>query len=240
MEVHPPEHPIHTVREFLIHMFAIILGLLIAIGLEQTVEAIHHRHQRHRLEEDFRNEAARNARILQKHLDVNIPELVQFHAELNAVRAAVPHGGFVDLQLPPEQPGDKGLMYAPERNVWPVASFTGAVALLPEAEAQAYAYLDFQAGEDARDVERIRDVSAQLARFSLATGHDVRPGVHLHLTLAQRDDLLTVLAAQTQQLYQLLRRDNLYMLTCELIAQGVTSIDELEKPHFMVTRQYAP
>lgn len=38
MEVHPPEHPIFTWKQFFSHMAVIVLGLLIAIGLEQTVE----------------------------------------------------------------------------------------------------------------------------------------------------------------------------------------------------------
>lgn len=45
MEIHPPEHPLHTRRDFLIHMGTITLGLLIALGLEATVEYAHHRHQ---------------------------------------------------------------------------------------------------------------------------------------------------------------------------------------------------
>ena len=45
IEVHPPHENVHTWRQFLIHIAAITIGLLIAIGLEQTVEYFHHRHQ---------------------------------------------------------------------------------------------------------------------------------------------------------------------------------------------------
>jgi hypothetical protein len=49
LDVHPPQHAAHTWRDFFIHIATIVLGLLIAIGLEQSVEAIHHRHQRQEL-----------------------------------------------------------------------------------------------------------------------------------------------------------------------------------------------
>ena len=48
LDVHPPHAPTHTWRDFLIHIATIVVGLLIAIGLEQTVEFFHHRHLTHR------------------------------------------------------------------------------------------------------------------------------------------------------------------------------------------------
>lgn len=45
MEVHPPDHPVMTWRQFFIHMATIVLGLLIAIALEQSVEKLHQRHE---------------------------------------------------------------------------------------------------------------------------------------------------------------------------------------------------
>jgi hypothetical protein len=45
LDVHPPHEAAHTWRDFLIHIATIVVGLLIAIGLEQTVEFFHHRHQ---------------------------------------------------------------------------------------------------------------------------------------------------------------------------------------------------
>jgi len=53
LDVHPPHHPTHTWRDFFLHNATIVIGLLIAIGLEQTVELIHHSHQRHELEENL-------------------------------------------------------------------------------------------------------------------------------------------------------------------------------------------
>jgi hypothetical protein len=40
LDVHPPHHAASTWRDFFIRIITIVIGLLIAIGLEQTVEAI--------------------------------------------------------------------------------------------------------------------------------------------------------------------------------------------------------
>jgi hypothetical protein len=45
LDVHPAHHAASTWREFFIHIATIVLGLLIAVGLEQTVEYIHHRRE---------------------------------------------------------------------------------------------------------------------------------------------------------------------------------------------------
>src|SRR5579862_4065971 len=45
LDVHVPHKSEHTWTDFFLHIATIVLGLLIAIGLEQTVEWVHHRHQ---------------------------------------------------------------------------------------------------------------------------------------------------------------------------------------------------
>jgi hypothetical protein len=44
LDVHPPHQPIHTWRDFFIHLVTITIGLLIALSLEATVEWLNHRH----------------------------------------------------------------------------------------------------------------------------------------------------------------------------------------------------
>jgi hypothetical protein len=52
LDVHAPHQAVHTWKDFFIHIATIVIGLLIAIGLEQTVEGFHHRSE------------ARDARVL--------------------------------------------------------------------------------------------------------------------------------------------------------------------------------
>jgi hypothetical protein len=43
MDVHPPHLPIHTWKDFLLHLLTITIGLFIALTLEASIESIHHR-----------------------------------------------------------------------------------------------------------------------------------------------------------------------------------------------------
>jgi hypothetical protein len=45
LDVHPAHHAASTWKEFFIHIATIVLGLIIAVGLEQLVERIHQRYE---------------------------------------------------------------------------------------------------------------------------------------------------------------------------------------------------
>jgi hypothetical protein len=64
LDVHPPHQPAHTWKDFFIHIATIVVGLLIAIGLEQTVEFFHHRHQLKEVRAQLAEERELDARIL--------------------------------------------------------------------------------------------------------------------------------------------------------------------------------
>ena len=56
LDVHPPHEAAHTWKDFFIHIATIVIGLLIAVSLEQTVEFFHHRHQRRELLESLKSD----------------------------------------------------------------------------------------------------------------------------------------------------------------------------------------
>jgi len=49
LDVHAPHQSVHTWKDFFVHIATICVGLLIAVGLEQAVEGVHHHHQREQL-----------------------------------------------------------------------------------------------------------------------------------------------------------------------------------------------
>lgn len=61
---HPPHHAVNTWHDFFIHIATIVVGLLIAISLEQTVEAIHHRNLAGEARENIQREIEDNIRIV--------------------------------------------------------------------------------------------------------------------------------------------------------------------------------
>jgi hypothetical protein len=67
IDIHPPHHATTTRRDFFIHLSTVVLGILIAIGLEQTVELIHEQHQR----QELREGAITDARIYLHDVDQN-------------------------------------------------------------------------------------------------------------------------------------------------------------------------
>src|SRR5580698_1736696 len=56
LDIHPAHHAASTWRDFFIHIATICIGLLIAIGLEQTVEALHRQHERSQIRESLHSE----------------------------------------------------------------------------------------------------------------------------------------------------------------------------------------
>src|SRR5215472_6958684 len=125
MEVHPPEHPIFTWKQFFIHMTTVCLGLLIALGLEQGVEALHRHHQRHQLEADLRAEGIRNlhnAIVALESSDRTARWQSQQAQELDRAAAQGKH------------------FSRPSDAVWTVAQSSTTLNLLPRSEAERYAH----------------------------------------------------------------------------------------------------
>ena len=69
LDVHPPHEATHTWKDFFIHIATIVIGLLIAVGLEQVVEVIHHRHQAEQIREALQRESQENSEIARVDLE---------------------------------------------------------------------------------------------------------------------------------------------------------------------------
>jgi hypothetical protein len=85
LDVHPPEHAAHTWRDFFIHIATIVVGLLIAVGLEQSVELSHRRHLLHQADHNLQVEFDENRATLAK----DERQLAQQTAHLSAILDAV-------------------------------------------------------------------------------------------------------------------------------------------------------
>jgi hypothetical protein len=90
LDVHPPVAAIHGWRDFFIHIATITIGLLIALGLEQTVEYVHHQDQLRTVRQQLAAELDENRRIA----TANSAEFARVGAELakdmEILRAARP------------------------------------------------------------------------------------------------------------------------------------------------------
>ena len=146
LDVHPAHHAASTWRDFFIHIATIVLGLLIAIGLEQTVELIHHRHQRHQLQEDLHNEAEQNLQVIDRDLKMQSLE-PWFDQAMRDATPASSHQDRIRITLPPAPclPGSVGTAefryFAPSQAVWTTAKEGSLVALLPVEQSRMQARL---------------------------------------------------------------------------------------------------
>lgn len=100
MEVHPPEHPIHTWRDFLIHIATIVVGLLIAIGLEQTVVQVEHHHEVAETRERLHEERETNIAYYKKNLFFIRETVGELHGNVRILTYLKAHPGSTPDQLP--------------------------------------------------------------------------------------------------------------------------------------------
>jgi hypothetical protein len=160
LDIHPAHHAASTWRDFFIHIATIVLGLLIAIGLEQTVEWMHHRHQLHQLEADLHTEGIRNLHIA----------LDNIHgAELRRQSDADQYAEFLlaarEHRAPAAYPAQFIMYTRPAYAVWTVAQQSGTLDLLPREDALSYARLY---GVVQSAVDQVKPINTALDRRNVA------------------------------------------------------------------------
>jgi hypothetical protein len=134
LDVHPPEHAAHTWRDFFIHIATIVVGLLIAVGLEQGVEWLHHRHQIETARERIHEEIVVNERIIEQN-EIHANEVIaHLDQDLLLLRLAESH----------QPPRDKDLDFSWNLQggydaAYQSAHNTGVLNLLPYDEVAMYA-----------------------------------------------------------------------------------------------------
>ena len=168
LDVHPPHHGISGVRDFFIHLLTITVGLLIALGLEAGVEALHHRSERKEAEATLREELTQNRLTLvknQKNSAQEREELAKVLAFLEDLREGRKGDSSVwDWNFNVEPLQSAG---------WHTASATGALSYMSYEEVQRFseAYQEQQLFEEA--------VARAISHFGLLAtyggyGHDPR------------------------------------------------------------------
>ena len=192
LDVHPPHAATHSWKDFFIHIATICVGLLIAIGLEQAVEAIHHRHERDVLIQEMRLEAERNILLLHTDIDRNIEKAAWNRTILTALQTSRPQDGIVTVTLPTHETYLPQI--SPSRAVWSVAKTNGKVALLSEREAEIYDRLETNAEAESRTQQAqeltITALQAQAVRLNL----HLASGATIHIPAADLPALTQALA----------------------------------------------
>ncbi|MES2392286.1 MAG: hypothetical protein V4555_11640 [Acidobacteriota bacterium] len=172
LDVHPPHEASHTWRDFFIHIATICVGLLIAIGLEQSVEALHRHHEHHQLQDALNRESRQ---ILFDTTRVEAGETLQIQwlrqAETQISDAARDHH-----PLAPLAPNPRFSWDLPDEPVYKAARASAKLDLLSDDETVVYGELDAvmtQIADKYKDqiaAQRRLDAFARELNFALPAG----------------------------------------------------------------------
>ncbi len=136
LDVHPPHKSIHGTGEFLLHLFTITIGLLIAVGIEGAVTRWEH----HKLANEARDmltaeirhnagntkDALREIEEQQKKMSYNIEQMAKIQANPKGPEAA-------DAKI------DAGYGSTSfEHTAWRTAQATGALSYMPYDQANKF------------------------------------------------------------------------------------------------------
>jgi hypothetical protein len=217
LDIHDAHHAASTWRDFFIHIATIVLGLMIAVSLEQAVEYFHHRHERRQLEEDLRAEA--EGRIPRNTADWD-------REGLQRGRAATVSGGFVTFVLPDRQQAQS--RPRPEDATWPAAKASGLVAVLPNQEIEGWDRVDNLAQMAGRDNDDLVKAGEDFRAVADRLGVSVAPGATVRVTPEERDELMRALALHYERMRHFMGVIASWQGASDAAVHGASSVDQMQ------------
>jgi hypothetical protein len=135
LDVHAPHQTVHTWKDFLVHIAAIAIGLLLALALERLAEYVHERRQLTEARRELALEVAENRRTWA----TNVTEAARIQQELDAdlrlIQAVRSHAPVGDRKF------DYSVrLYAVRDGAWQAVRQSGSLNLMPHEELQTYAW----------------------------------------------------------------------------------------------------
>jgi hypothetical protein len=174
LDVHAPHKPIEGIKEFLLHLFTITVGLLIALSLEGLVEWQHHRHLVHEAQASLYGEIERNAAALKGTSDQLHKEQADLKHDVSVLNHLIAAGKMPEHEHMTISFGIHGF----DNLGWKTAQATGASAYMSYSIAQQYADI-YTTQDELADAERqaARDAILSLAPFMDTDGKSPDPTV---------------------------------------------------------------
>lgn len=133
MEIHAPHEPVRSLKDFLYHMLTIVLGILIALGLEGLVEWNHHRHLVSETRQLLNFEIRENQAHLKQGLSLAPAVEQHVRSAIQLAQARENSHTVVNTALDLSF----GLFPLSSTN-WNTAQSSGALGLMEESEVQRY------------------------------------------------------------------------------------------------------
>ena len=133
MEIHAPDKPIHSKKEFLFHMLTVVLGILIALALDGIVTWAHHRVLVREARANIATELRNNKETIQK----AVPEIQERQKQLRAIISTI-DGIEKSRKVPKGKIGYSFASYELYSTAWKTASVSGAVTHMDYAQLKDY------------------------------------------------------------------------------------------------------
>jgi len=211
LDIHPPHHSPSTWRDFFLHIATIVVGLCIAIGLEQTVEALHHRHQVHEMEDALSQESLENRHVIQDDVALIASALPVIDANIASLEASRLNTGTKRIALTPF-PAIR--IFVPIDAAWLGMRDSALIAIVPRQLSTNYWKIDFMVQRSivvTQELNELKDKILAIEKLQTPTNP---------LTPTERDTLLMAYSEYAQKLSHL--HDSLDFLdtSLELALQG--------------------
>jgi hypothetical protein len=159
LDVHPIHAPVHGWRDFFIHIATIVVGLCIAVGIQQTVEFFHNRGRLAETRQALHLEREDNYKTFAANASAWRWVTAQLQNNLLVFQYLQQHPGTPQEKLP-------GILlwetsnYPFDSAVWEAAHQSGTIALIPREEIEANNGLYFF-------LQKVNDIQYESARAIL-------------------------------------------------------------------------
>lgn len=139
LDVHAPHEALHTWKGFFIHIATIVVGLFIAVALEQSVEAINRHNEVTALREDLHQESRQILADANKSQAAHLYEIRWLTTRIAQTQLAIQERH----PIGPRGPNDMPTYASPDIPLWRSAKAGGRSALLSKNEVNAYAEIEY-------------------------------------------------------------------------------------------------
>jgi hypothetical protein len=135
LDIHPSHQAARSWKDFFIHLGTIVIGLLIAISLEQSVEAMHHRQEVRETRTALQAEHQENVERFHRNVRKHLVSLALMHTNLRVLMYLREHPGTPEAKLP------GAVLWPifqeePLTAAWSTAERTNVIALMPAEEVR--------------------------------------------------------------------------------------------------------
>jgi hypothetical protein len=238
LDMHAPHQLVHTWKDFFIHIATIAVGLLLAVALEQSIEALHHRNQRLKLESEMHAVFESDAKVD----DEDLRKLARFRAYLAELRAAIQaHLGGQSSPAAPaaDDPRMAILIIYPSLAPYEAAKENGTVALLPTDRLRLYSRISYARDLTAASRDRWYAGLTALASFreryvdsagSLGIGEIAKSPELGSLSATELAEYARIVSASIKETDLVGARLKIFDIECQAILAGARNeFDLIEK-----------